>query len=222
MSKLLEFDNITFSAGISGAPVCISGNLEAGSVLNLRGPSGAGKTTLLRILARLREPDQGTVWLKGRSWTDFSPSGWRRKVYYLSQKPVLFDGTVMDNLKKPFELAVVRNDAQFDPDRAGYYMKHLFLPAELLDQDARTISGGEAARLGLVRALLTGQGVLLLDEPLAALDQMAAGAVLKLIAAWLHEDEDRGAVIVSHTGEMEILPHVSVLELKRKAGGHDE
>ncbi len=165
--------------------------------------------------------------LHGTSWKDFSPVQWRRRVHYLAQKPALFDGTVRDNLQKPFELAAVKQDLQFDPAKAAELMERLFLPDDMLDQDARTLSGGEASRIAMVRALLVEPSVLLLDEPLSALDRKAADSVLELVAGWLRETPGRGVVMVSHVGELDWLPGYSACdltgfiahELKAKEGG---
>lgn len=214
MDKLLEVNNITFSIGTGGRRVLATGVLQEGGILNVCGPSGSGKTTLLRILARLRGPDEGQVFLRGKGWHDFTPSRWRRTVHYLAQKPVIFDGTVLANLKRPFELAAVTSDLKFNPEKALELMKRLLLPPELINQDARTLSGGESSRLALVRTILVEPDVLLLDEPIAALDPRAASAVLRLIAEWPREVGGRGVVLVSHIGELAKLPCLSVLDLE--------
>ncbi len=219
MTELLRINNISFSTGANGRDIRVSAGVDEGCVLGVRGPSGIGKTTLLRILARLRPAEGGEVFLQGKHWTDFSSSQWRRRVHYLAQKPALFDGTVRENLQKPFELAAVKQDLRFDPGKAAELMERLFLSANMLDQDARTLSGGEASRLALVRALLVEPSILLLDEPLSALDHGAAGAVLDLMAGWLLGAPGRAMVIVSHVGELDRLPGFSVCELKGKEGG---
>ena len=85
----------------------------------------------------------------------------------------------------------------FDPDRARSLMGKLRLsPDDLWQQDARLLSGGEAARVALCRALLMEPRVLLLDEPTAALDKTAATAVIGCIAAWVKEGG--GLVFVAH------------------------
>lgn len=218
MKKLLQIDDITYSIGSNGRMVRVSGTLEEGGVLNLRGPSGSGKTTLLRIVARLRETGEGQVYLEGRSWTEFLPVEWRRKVHYVAQKPVIFDGPVEINLKKPFELAAVKKELQFDREKAQQLLERLFMPADLLTQDARTLSGGEASRLGLVRAMLVEPAVLLLDEPLAALDRKTADAVTELIAEWVSGEAGRGIIIVSHVGGLEPLPSMAFLDIGEEGG----
>ncbi len=220
MAMLLEFNNLGFLAG--GREVEVSGTVYEGGILNLCGPSGSGKTTLLRILARLKAPSAGQVMLEGRPWTEFPPVSWRRRVFYLAQKPAVFDGTVRDNLVKPFELKAVRKDLEFNGEYARQLMERLYLPGKLMDQDARTLSGGEASRMALVRALLVEPSLILLDEPLAALDRQAAAAALGLVAEWVSAAPGRGAVLVSHVGDMSMLPCLSVLELEKSEGENSE
>lgn len=216
MPGLLEFDKLEFVAG--GRRIEVSGAVKEGGILNLCGPSGSGKTTLLRILARLKAPCGGRVMLAGRLWTEFPPVNWRRRVFYLAQKPAVFDGTVRDNLAKPFELKAVKKDLDFNEENARRLMERLYLPEKLMDRDARTLSGGEASRMALVRAILLEPSMILLDEPLAALDRQAAAAALGVLAEWVTAVPGRGAVLVSHVGDMGMLPGLSVLELENCAG----
>ena len=132
--------------------ITVSGSLNEGEVLVVRGPSGAGKSTLLRILARLQPCLNGEVFLKGESWLKIPGTVWRSAVHYLAQKPALFDGTVAGNLAKPFEIRL-HSKKKFEPEKARALMAQLLLAPALWEQDARTLSGGEAARLALVRAL---------------------------------------------------------------------
>lgn len=215
MTKLLEFKEIKYSVGTGNHHINVSGALEPGGILNVSGPSGSGKTTLLRILARLRPSEGGTVWLEGTSWKDFSPVKWRRKVHYLAQKPALFDGTVRDNLMKPFELAAVKQEVEPDMNYARELMERLFLSGELLEQDARTLSGGEASRIALIRSLLLKPELLLLDEPLAALDSKTAEAAVGVIGSW-RKSEKRGVIMVSHVGEFSHLSDLTQIEIQRK------
>lgn len=215
MSKLLEFNDIKYSVGKGGQCINVTGELETGGILNVSGPSGSGKTTLLRILARLRPPEGGAVRFNGISWNDFTPVKWRRRVHYLAQKPALFDGTVKDNLMKPFELAAVRQEVEPDMNYAVELMERLLLPGELLEQDARTLSGGEASRVALIRSMLLKPEVLLLDEPLAALDRKTSDAAVELISAW-RKTERRGLIMVSHVGEFSHLSGLTQLEIQRK------
>jgi putative ABC transport system ATP-binding protein len=137
-----------------------------GGVTVLQGPSGSGKSTLLRLLNRLEAPDAGVVRYRGEDLAARDVLAHRREVGMVFQAPVLFPGTIADNL------AVAR---PVDPpqellERAG-------LAAAFLTREADTLSGGEAQRACLARALATRPRVLLMDEPTSALDPEATAVI---------------------------------------------
>lgn len=199
-SSFLDF-NLTYLLSNDGRVIQVLAGLQQEGILVVRGPSGSGKSTLLRILARLQAPQQGEVRFQGRNWQEYSPIEWRCQVHYLSQKPAIFSGTVLDNLQLPFQMAAVKKRKRFDLATVQEGMERLLLPAGMLQQDARTLSGGEGARVALLRALILEPNVLLLDEPTAALDSRAAQAVWDLVGSWLKVKSDRGVVLVSHAGD---------------------
>lgn len=169
--------------------------LTAGELLPVLGPSGAGKTTLLRVLARLRARDGGQLELEGVAAERIEVARWRRRVAFLPQRPVMLPGTVRDNLLAVGEARAFRH--ALDEPRAAALLETLGLDvSRALAQDARTLSGGEAARVALVRALLTDPAILLLDEPTASLDSDAATFVVDLVAREL--DAGRAALLVAH------------------------
>jgi putative ABC transport system ATP-binding protein len=170
-TALLSFKDLTRTLDDEGRRLVVSGQVETGQVLYVQGPSGSGKSTLLRILGRLLTASGGEAWLQGRSWKDIPAPQWRLKVQYLSQKPVVFDGTVEDNLLMPFRFKLLSQRPSPSPGQIKDYLERLKLPASLLEQSAKTLSGGEAARMALIRALLLEPEVLLLDEPTAYLDE---------------------------------------------------
>lgn len=216
MNNLLEIKKLTYTIG-SGS-IEVTSNLNISSALQVIGPSGSGKTTLLRTIAHLNESVNGEVVLSGHSWSEYSSSIWRRNVHYLAQKPVLFDGTVRQNLTRPFELTILQREIKFDEKQAMDLAEEMQLPGKIMDQDARTLSGGEAARVGLIRAMLINPKVLLLDEPLASLDSKTANDVIKVIGEWYEGKKDRGIIIVSHTGELKELPALKAVNLLELEG----
>lgn len=224
LASLLDFSNLTYVLNNDGRVIRVSATLESGGLLAVRGPSGSGKSTLLRILARLQAPQQGEVWLQGRAWQEYAPVQWRCQVHYLAQKPALFNGTVLDNLQLAFQLGAVKKKNRFDLTAAQEGMERLLLPPAVLHQDARTLSGGEGARVALLRALLLEPSLLLLDEPTAALDDRTAEAVRHLVGSWLRTKPDRGVVLVSHAGDVWDAPRVSTLHIApcRERGNSDE
>jgi ABC-type sulfate/molybdate transport systems ATPase subunit len=142
------------------------------------GPSGAGKTTLLRILAGLVQPDSGRIQLNKRTLLDTAtnisfPAG-RRSIGFVTQQPALFPHlTGREN--------VAFGIRHLDPARRAtrvLEMLRLFGAESLADQPATQLSGGERKRIALARALAPAPDFLLLDEPLAGLDNASAQDIL--------------------------------------------
>lgn len=213
MKTLFYFDNVTYFLGKDRERrVSVTGAVDGGGVLVVRGPSGAGKTTLLRVLARLQPCAGGEVFLGGVNWRKVAGTDWRASVHYLSQKPVLFDGTAAGNMALPYVTRLLKNKSKFDPEKAKTIMRELLLKPELWEQEARTLSGGESARLALARALLIEPKILLLDEPAAALDEKSRAALYGVVSKWLAVP-GRAAVLVSHNNDYTYLKQVSFLDI---------
>lgn len=217
MGELFRFENINYQLGTQTSRITVSSDLDEGAVLMVKGPSGSGKSTLLRILARLQEGDSGQAYFQGVSWLSFSPPLWRSTIHYVAQKPAIFYGTVLDNLRKPYDLKINKEET-FQPDMAERGMEQLLLSREILKQDARTLSGGEAARMALLRSVLLKPNILLLDEPTAALDDKSGKAVQDYLIKWLEQEPQRGIVLVSHRDDSKKFPGVKVLEIVGSAG----
>ncbi len=170
-------------------------DVAPGDRLAVRGPSGAGKTVLLRALAGLDALDEGDLLSEGGPVRSLPRH--RAAVAYAAQRPALFDGTVEDNLRAPFDLAV-RDGEAYDADRARALLARLGRSADLLGQSVDGLSGGAQQTIGRMRALLTDPTVLLLDEPTAGLDPDRADAVGRAVADFLAADARRAAVWTSH------------------------
>ncbi|ABO50333.1 ABC transporter related protein [Desulforamulus reducens MI-1] len=209
---LFAFEHISYDLGIDPVRhINVSGSLHEGEVLVVRGPSGAGKSTLMRILAKLQTNKGGRVHLRGESWDHIPPPYWRCQVHYLAQKTVLFDGTIASNLARPFEIRI-HSDKVFKIKLAQDLMEQLLLPPALWEQDAKTLSGGEAARVALIRAMLIDPAILLLDEPTAALDDQAREVFYSLLKKWL-KTPGRAAMLISHNHDYQTLDWVSFLDI---------
>lgn len=128
------------------------------------GPSGSGKSTLTRLCNRLIDPSRGVVRLWGRDLRDLDVLGLRRSVGMVFQRPTLFAGTVRENLAAT---------GVADRQQHGDMLATVGLEPAILDQAARTLSGGEAQRVCLARALLMRPKALVADEPTASLDEPA-------------------------------------------------
>ena len=165
----------------------VSLRFTAGRCTVVAGPSGAGKTTVLRLLNRLLEPTSGQVLLQGRPLPSYDVLELRRRVGLVQQSPVLLGETVLEDL---------RVAAPVTPQEAAALLVRSGLLDLPLDRRTSSLSGGEAQRLCLARALAVGPEVLLLDEPTSALDAVAAQAVEQVVRSLVAEGLT--AVLVSH------------------------
>src|SRR5258708_2972783 len=170
----------------------ISIQVSAGDVLAVVGPSGAGKSSFLRLLNRLDEPTAGTVLLGGVDYRLFPPRELRRKVGMVTQRAFLFHGTVAQNVGfGPRQRGEVISEG-----RAEELLTRVGLSG-YADRDVANLSGGEAQRVSLARALANSPLVLLLDEPTSALDDEAKSQVEGLIGDIIR-DTGLTCVVVTH------------------------
>jgi ABC-type multidrug transport system fused ATPase/permease subunit len=156
--------------------------LEPGSLTALVGPSGAGKSTVLRLLLGLYRPVSGQVLLDGRPLQAYAPEFLRAQVAWVPQEPLLFGGSVQENLEalapgaSPQAMtAVLRQVRLLDELPAGL--------ASELGEEGGGLSVGQRQRLALAAALLRGARILLLDEPTSALDPRSEARVLEALEA---------------------------------------
>lgn len=138
-----------------------------GETLALIGPNGAGKSTLLLVLAKLIEPDQGRLYFRDQQITKENTLVYRRKVGMVMQEPLLLDTTVEENVATGLRF---RGISQPEIDkRVAHWLDRLGI-ASLRRRRARELSGGEAQRTSLARAMALNPEILFLDEPFSAMD----------------------------------------------------
>lgn len=166
MGEFLEFDGVARSYGKIRAVDGVSLGIKKGEFFSLLGPSGCGKTTLLRMLAGFEQPDAGRIRLDGRDITDL-PSN-ERQVNTIFQSYALFPHlSVRDNIAfGPRIAGRPRKDIATDVDA----MLKLIQLSDQAWKKPDQLSGGQKQRVAIARALINRPQVLLLDEPLAALD----------------------------------------------------
>lgn len=189
----------------------VSFELKRGGVVAVVGPSGAGKSTLLRMLNRLDEPTSGTVRLDGQDTREIDPRELRRRIGMVMQRAYLFPGTVAENLA----FGPAQRGENLSADQIASMLSGVGL-AGYENRDALTLSGGEAQRVAILRALANNPEVLLLDEPTSALDAAARDSVETALESLIKERK-LSCVWVTHSQEQAraVAAHVLALEAGR-------
>jgi ABC-type Fe3+/spermidine/putrescine transport system ATPase subunit len=186
----------------------VSLTVETGELLAILGPSGCGKSTLLRVVAGLLQADRGTVRIAGREMNGVPPRD--RGIGFVFQDYALFPKrTVLDNIA--FGLRV-QGVPPGDRNRKTSEMLELVGLAEEADQSVETLSGGQRQRVALARALAVSPSLLLLDEPLSALDIKVRERLRREIAA-VQKKVGITTIIVTHDQEeaMELGDRIAVM-----------
>jgi len=167
MAESLELENVSKRFGAVAAVEPLTLAVQAGALLALLGPSGCGKTTTLRIIAGFERPDSGLVRIGGRDVTPEPPN--RRRLGMVFQNYSLFPHmTVAENIA--FGLKMSKVPRSEIPSRVSEALSLVRLPG-FEDRSPAQLSGGQQQRVALARSLITSPAVLLLDEPLGALDK---------------------------------------------------
>jgi len=176
----------------------ISFSLERGQTLALLGPNGAGKSTLLLALANLIPLHSGTIFFNGQALARQKPLLYRRQIALVMQDPLLFDMSVKDNIAQPLRW---RGLPQAEiHQRTKQWMERLGISA-LAARRAVQLSGGEAQRVNLARALALEPQLLLLDEPFSALDWPTRSRLLDDFSALLAETGTTAILVTHDLGE---------------------
>jgi lipoprotein-releasing system ATP-binding protein len=170
----------------------LSLDVSEGDTIAIMGPSGSGKTTLMNIIGLLDKPDSGTLKFRGndiRNYNDNESALYRnRNIGFVFQEHLLLPHlTVRENILLPL-LAKKQNREDFalKEERASNLMKQTGI-SDLSSKYPATISGGEAQRAALVRALVNNPSILLADEPTGSLDASNAGIMGELLAGMNRE-----------------------------------
>ncbi|WP_096200571.1 ATP-binding cassette domain-containing protein [Bacillus sp. FJAT-45350] len=142
--------------------------IEKGDVVGIIGPNGAGKSTLLKIAAFLQSPTSGAVFYNGTEHnSDSLPLEVRRRFAVAMQQSLLLEGTVFDNIAIGLKLRKVHK--KIINNKVPYWLEKFHI-SHLANKSAGSLSGGEAQRVNLARALILEPEILFLDEPFSALD----------------------------------------------------
>jgi osmoprotectant transport system ATP-binding protein len=201
---MIELRNVTKRFDDNIAVNDVSLTIPEGELTILLGPSGCGKTTTLRTINRLTEIDSGEILLEGRPITDAPPHELRRHIGYAIQSVGLFP-----NMTVSRNIGTVPRLLGWDKDRiASRVTEQLKLvgltPEVIAEKMPDELSGGEAQRVGVARALAADPPVLLMDEPFGALDPISREHLQREFAA-LHKSLGKTVVFVTHDIEEAVL-----------------
>lgn len=195
MTPLIELHNITYQAGNKTILTIPKFQIETGDFLGIMGPNGAGKSTLLKVIAFLESRTSGDILYRGQVISKGNPSlELRRKFSVALQQSLLLEGTVFQNIAiglklRRFPKAVIN-------EKVNLWLEQ-FQISHLAKQNVQFLSGGEAQRVNLARAMIVEPEILFLDEPFSALDFPTK---IKLMEDFkqIIEGADITAVFVSH------------------------
>jgi ABC-type multidrug transport system fused ATPase/permease subunit len=195
----------------------ISLRLDMPGLLAVVGPSGAGKSTLVHTLLGLVEPSAGSIVLGAHDLSTMALQSWRAAIGYVPQETILFHASIRDNLTM-LNPQITQAEIEDAARRAHAY--DFIVASEngfdtiVGDQGAK-LSGGQRQRLGIARALLQKPALLLLDEPMSALDAESEAVLLRTIDELQRE---MGVVMVAHRlASLRNADRICVLEQGRVA-----
>jgi spermidine/putrescine transport system ATP-binding protein len=212
LAEFLEFQNVSKYFGAIKAVDQVSLEIKKGEFFSLLGPSGCGKTTMLRLVAGFEHPNAGRILLDGEDITDLPPN--KRKVNTIFQSYALFPHmTVWENIA--FGLRIAKKSKN-EIKREVEAMLHLIRMTDQAPKRPDQLSGGQKQRVAVARALINKPQVLLLDEPLAALDLKLRQRMLIEIDM-IHDEVGITFLYVTHDqGEaMSLSDRIAVMDLGR-------
>jgi tungstate transport system ATP-binding protein len=168
MNPLIELKNITYQAHNKNILSIPDFQIQDGDFLGIMGPNGAGKSTLLKVMALLDSPNRGEILYRGQEIANGIPSlDLRRKFSVALQQSLLLEGTVYQNIAIGLKLRKVPKSVI--KEKVNVWMEQ-FQISHLAKKNAHFLSGGEAQRVNLARAMIVEPEILFLDEPFSALD----------------------------------------------------
>jgi ABC transporter fused permease/ATP-binding protein len=223
----LKLERVSFAyPSRRGQPVLTDVDLEVapGEVVALVGPSGAGKSTILSLLYRFYDVDAGRVLIEGVDVRELRLGELRRALAMVAQEPVLFSGTIRDNIgygragATAADIERAARDAHAHDFITGFPDGY----ATMIGERGTKLSGGQKQRIALARALLADPRVLILDEATSNLDAESEAAVQAALARLMH---GRTTIIVAHRlSTVRDADRIVVIEGARvvEQGRHDE
>jgi osmoprotectant transport system ATP-binding protein len=196
---MIRICQVNKSFGNHSAIESVSLNIAQGEHVVLLGPSGSGKTTLLRMINGLVTPSSGSIRINEQDIREHPQDELRRQIGYVLQRNSLFPHyTVEENIG--VVPGLLKWDKQATRQRVRELMKKLHLPEKYLSRTPDELSGGEAQRVNIARALATNPPILLMDEPFSALDTLTRKSIRE---EFMQLDEFRRKTIIMVTHDIQ-------------------
>lgn len=194
---MITFKQVTKTYAQSVALQRVNLTINSRELFVLVGPSGSGKTTLLKMINRLNEPTSGEVRIDDQKVNDVEVKTLRRTIGYVLQSGALFPNmTVFENAA--ISLAVLGWPIKKQHERVNALLQLVGLaPQKFAERHPSELSGGEAQRVGIVRALAADPLIVLMDEPFSALDPISKRQLQELVLT-LHQRLETTFVFVTH------------------------
>ena len=193
----VAFEHVSKRFGDANAVDDVNLAIAEGMFVTIIGSSGCGKTTLLKMVNALVMPDEGEVLVHGRATSNADPIGLRRNIGYAIQGSVLFPHlTVEQNIAY---VPTLLNSGDEDRTEATVkkWMDIIGLPRDIMDRYPAELSGGQAQRVGIARALAASPDILLADEPFSAVDAITRASLQDEIKR-IHEQTGITVLFVTH------------------------
>lgn len=183
-------------------------NIKRYKVTCIVGESGSGKSTLLRLLNKLISYDSGEIFYNGQSLNSINSIELRRNVGMLPQLPVIFPGSIKDNLLIGLKFA----EKPLVDDKKLRTILNIIHLNKNLDDNGDKLSGGERQRLALGRLILIDPDVFLLDEPSSAMDEKTENIIIKTLVSYIQET-NKTLIMVTHSKKVAQTYAENIIEI---------
>lgn len=196
-SIAVSFEHVGKQFGDVTAIKDVNLTINNGEFVTIIGSSGCGKTTLLKMVNALIMPDEGRVLVRGRATSDIDPIELRRNIGYAIQGSVLFPHLTVEKNIAYVPSLLNRGDHRRTEAAVDKWMDFIGLPASIKERYPAELSGGQAQRVGIARALAASPDLLLMDEPFSAVDAITRASLQDEIKR-IHQQTGITVLFVTH------------------------